>query len=153
MKRMIDDYIDRFYVKEGKYAKELKKNDYAKAKELAAWKEDVVTRWDGIKVLEATPIDQAANEFGNKVKVEAKIDTNGLADSIGVEMVVYSIEEGQEKYFTRYEFKEVKREGDVVSYELKHDITNPGVFHYGYRIFPKNAELAHRQSFAYLKWF
>ena len=153
MKRMIDDYIERFYLKEGKYGKDLKKNNFAKAKALVEWKDNVVSRWDGIKVLEATPLDPSANSFGDKIKVDAKIDTNGLADSIGVEMVVYSVEEGQQKFLNRYDFKEVKREGDIVSYELKHEIAVPGVFHYGFRIYPKNAELAHRQSFAYLKWF
>ena len=153
MKRMIDDYIERFYLKEGKYGKDLKKNNFAKAKALVEWKDNVVSRWDGIKVLEATPLDPSANSFGDKIKVDAKIDTNGLADSIGVEMVVYSVEEGQQKFLNRYDFKEVKREGDIVSYELKHEIAVPGVFLYGFRIYPKNAELAHRQSFAYLKWF
>ena len=85
MKRMIDDYIERFYLKEGKYGKDLKKNNFAKAKALVEWKDNVVSRWDGIKVLEATPLDPSANSFGDKIKVDAKIDTNGLADSIGVE--------------------------------------------------------------------
>ncbi len=153
MKRMIDDYIGRFYLKESKYAKDLKKNDFAKAKEIVAWKEFVASRWDGIKVLESSTIDPSANSFGDKFKVTAKIDTNGLADSIGVEMVVYSVEEGQQKYLDRHELKETSRDGDVVSYELTHKIDVSGMFHYGFRIYPKNQALAHRQSFAYLKWF
>ena len=44
MKRMIDDYIERFYLKEGKYGKDLKKNNFAKAKALVEWKDNVVSR-------------------------------------------------------------------------------------------------------------
>ena len=153
MKRMIDDYIERFYLKESEYAKTLKKDDFAKAKQIVAWKENVAARWDGVRVLESSSIDPNANSFGSKIKLFAKIDTNGLADSLGVEMVVYTIEEGKNKYLNRFEFKEATREGDVVTYELDHAIEASGVFHYGFRIFPKNANLAHRQSFAYLKWF
>ena len=138
---------------EVKYGNDLKKYYYGNAIALGVWKDNVVSRRDGIKVLEATLLDPSANSFGDKIKVDAKIDTNGLADSIGVEMVVYSVEEGQQKFLNRYDFKEVKREGDIVYYELKREIAVPGVFHYGFRIYPKNAELAHRQSFAYLKWF
>lgn len=68
-------------------------------------------------------------------------------------MVVYSVEEGQQKYLDRHELKETSRDGDVVSYELTHKIDVSGMFHYGFRIYPKNQALAHRQSFAYLKWF
>lgn len=153
MKRMIDDYIERFYLKESKYAKELKKDNFAKAKEIVAWKENVVSKWDGIRVLESNTIDPATNSFGDKIRLSAKIDTNGLADSIGVEMVIYSTDEGQNKYKNRYDFKEISREGDIVSYELGQIIEASGVFHYGFRIYPKNKALAHRQSFAYLKWF
>ena len=153
MKRMIDDYIERFYSKEGKYAKELKKNDFAKAKELVAWKDNVAARWDGIKVLDSTSVDSAVSIYGDKVTVSAKIDTNGLADDLGVEMVIYSNEEGVQKFCNRYEMKEVAREGDVVKYELKHETKLAGMFNYAFRIYPKNPALAHRQSFAYLKWF
>ena len=155
MQRMINDYLDRFYVKESKYAKELKKNDYAKAKELVAWKENVIAHWDGIKVIETDIPSELINSstFGKEYTITTKIDTNGLADSIGVELVIYSIEKGEQKYHSRIEFKESTREGNIVTYQLKDFITSSGLFHYGFRIFPKNENLAHRQSFAYMKWF
>ena len=143
MQRMINDYLDRFYVKESKYAKELKKNDYAKAKELVAWKENVIAHWDGIKVLETDIPSELINSstFGKEYTITTKIDTNGLADSIGVELVIYSIEKGEQKYHSRIEFKESAREGNIVTYQLKDFITSSGLFHYGFRIFPKNENL------------
>ena len=133
----------------------MKKNDYAKAKELVAWKENVIAHWDGIKVLETDIPSELINSstFGKEYTITTKIDTNGLADSIGVELVIYSIEKGEQKYHSRIEFKEFAREGNIVTYQLKDFITSSGLFHYGFRIFPKNDDLAHRQSFAYVKWF
>ena len=48
MKRMLDDYIYRFYDKEGKRSKLLKANNFAKAKEIAAWKQEVASKWNEI---------------------------------------------------------------------------------------------------------
>ncbi len=154
MKRMIDDYIERFYQKEAKYAKHLKKNNYEKAKELVAWKENVVSKWDGIKVLEVTsPTDHAVANIGKECNVSAKIDTNGLADSIGVEMVIYTVLDGAQKFKERLELKPTAQDNNVVTYQLDKDLDMSGNFNYAFRIYPKNSELAHRQSFAYLKWF
>ena len=50
------------------------------------------------------------------------------------------------------EFKVVKEEGNVLTYELSAKLKDPGVFRYGFRIFPKNAELPHRQDFAFTRW-
>ncbi len=153
MKRMIDDYINRFYAKEGAYAATLKENNYAKAKELVAWKENFVAHWDGVQVVEFSPMDSSINAFGDRYRLTAKINTNGLADSIGVEAVAYKVSEGNKTYHNRYQFKEVAREGDIVTYEFDHEIANSGQFQFGFRIYPKNENLAHRQSFAYMKWF
>ncbi len=154
MERMINDYIARFYSKEGKYYKTLKRDNYAKAKELVAWKENVVSHWDGVQVVETNiPNDLCNAVFGKEHTITAKINTNTLADDLGVEMVVYSKESGEHKFHNRIEFKEIARDGDIVTYELKNFITDSGAYDYSFRIFPKNPELAHRQSFAYMKWF
>ena len=50
MKRMLDDYIYRFYDKEGKRSKLLKANNFAKAKEIAAWKQEVASKWNEIEI-------------------------------------------------------------------------------------------------------
>ena len=103
--------------------------------------------------MESTSVDSAVSIYGDKVTVSAKIDTNGLADDLGVEMVIYSNEEGVQKFCNRYEMKEVAREGEVVKFELQHETKLAGIFNFAFRIYPKNPALAHRQSFAYLKWF
>ena len=49
-KRMMDDYFNKFYYKLGKRAALLKENNYTKAKEIAAWKENMSSHWDAIEV-------------------------------------------------------------------------------------------------------
>ena len=51
MKRQLDDYYEKFYNKEAKRFKEIAKDNYKLAKEIALWKETVAERWDGIRVV------------------------------------------------------------------------------------------------------
>ncbi len=153
MKRMIDDYISRFYDKEGARAKRLAAHDYALAKEIVAWKEKVATAWDGIKVFDIqAPNDLAGSVTGRKFDVTAIIDTNGLGKDLGLEMVIYKVENGEERFWKTIDFKVIKEEGDVLTYELHSTVYDPGVFRIGYRLYPKNSNLPHRMDFAYTRW-
>ena len=152
MKRMIDDYIDRFYNKEGKRTAELKASDYAKAREIVAWKERVAAAWDGIKVLNVEGSNPANSMAGQQYQVQVTIDTNGLNKDLGLENVIYKHESGEEKLWNTVQFEVVKEEGSIVTYGLKSNLTDAGVFRYAYRLYPKNEALPHRQDFAYVRW-
>ncbi len=152
MKRMIDDYIHRFYDPEAARFAKLSANDYALAKEIVAWKENVAAKWDGIKVFDIKTNSESAGVTGQRVKIDIIIDTNGLGRDLGVELVAYKQENGTEHLSDKQEFKVVKEEGNVLTYELDTKILDPGVFRYGYRIYPKNPALPHRQDFAFTRW-
>ena len=153
MKRMIDDYIDRFYDKEAKRSKRLSADDFSLAKHIVAWKENVARLWDGVKVVDMRHSGEIANGVtGEPFHVEITIDTNGLGRDLGVEMVVFRQIDGQERLNRVVPFKVIKQEGNNVTYELTDKVNDAGVFRYGFRIYPKNAELPHRQDFAYTRW-
>ncbi|MBR6638921.1 MAG: alpha-glucan family phosphorylase [Muribaculaceae bacterium] len=152
MKRMIDDYIDRFYNKEGKRTAELKASDYAKAREIVAWKERVASALDGIKVLNIEGTSTSNSMTGQEYQVKVTIDTNGLNKDLGLENVIYKQESGEEKLWETVQFEIVKEEGNIVTFGLKSNLTDAGVFRYAYRLYPKNEALPHRQDFAYVRW-
>ena len=152
MKRMIEDYIHRFYDKEAARSKELQANDCALAKEIVAWKEKVAAAWDGIKVFDIQASDITNSTTGNDFATRAIIDTNGLGKDLGLEMVVYKKEDGEEKFCYTKPFDVVKEEGNVLTYQLNMKLKDAGVFRYGYRLYPKNPNLPHRMDFAYTRW-
>ena len=153
MKRMIDDYIERFYDPEAARSKRLVAHDYALAKEIVAWKEKVASEWDGVKVLDVRQTADIINGVtGEPYSVEIVVDTNGIGKDLHLEQVVFRTEDGVEKFVTREEFKIVKEEGSVITYELKSKIKDAGVFRLGYRLYPWNANLPHRQDFAFSRW-
>ena len=152
MKRMIEDYIHRFYDKEAARSKKLQANDYALAKEIVAWKEKVAAAWDGIKVFDIQASDITNSTTGNDFATRAIIDTNGLGKDLGLEIVVYKKEDGEEKFWFTKPFDVVKEEGNVLTYQLNMKLKDAGVFRYGYRLYPKNPNLPHRMDFAYTRW-
>lgn len=152
MKRMIDDYIARFYEPEARRFNALKADDCKLAKEIVAWKNKVAERWDGIKLL-GIEVDSHAKATGDAIKVDVKIDANGLADDLGLDFVAYLVEDGKENLHSVQPFKISKVDGNIVTFTFQGKIKDAGVYRYGYRLYPKNPNLPHRQDFAYVRWF
>lgn len=155
-KRMLDDYIERFYTPEAKRSALLLENNYAKAKEIAAWKQMVAANWDNITI-ERVDID-AENEMlevGHPYHISAEVDTKGMdVNSLGIEIVVtYMDDKNRMRKFESKEFEVVKVEGSRVFFELDYQINRAGAFKYAFRMFPKNADLPHRMDFCYVRWF
>lgn len=154
MSRMIRDYIDRFYSKEAARSKKLKANNYAVAKEIVAWKENVVEKWDNFHAVDVQLSESLNNSTNDGEPIEAtiKLDTAGLGKDLGVELVIYREEDGQQKFHRVIPFDVVAEEGDVLTYHMKQNTKDSGVFRFGIRVFPWNEKLPHRQDFAYMKW-
>lgn len=157
MKRMLDDYIDRFYNKLATRSAVLTENNFAKAKSIAAWKEEVASHWDSFQVESFTADDNFVVNgpvVGTEAKFNLVIDRHELQGMLGVEMVV--TKEDMEKHIPvivlKEEFKLMKEEGSKLFFELKVTPTEAGTQRIGFRVFPKNAELPHRMDFAYIRW-
>ena len=154
MQRMIEDYIDRFYNKEAARTKRLKADNNALAKNIVAWKERVAAAWGGIKVEKVEHSGEISQSItGEPFRVEVTVDCNGIGRDLGLEMVVFRQEDGLEKLAYTEQFKVVKVDDNKVTFELVSKLRDAGVFRYGFRLYPKNPELPHRQDFAYTYWF
>ena len=154
MKRQLDDYISRFYQPEAKRAHKLALHDFAKAREIVAWKEEVASKWHDIHVIEADYNDSLSNALstGSDLEVKCKIDTKGLGDSIGVELVYYREHDGESTFAGTEDLKIVNKEGTIYTYALKVKIKEAGIFRYALRMYPNNKDLPHRMDFAYVRW-
>ena len=157
MKRQLDDYYSKFYNKMATRGKLLFANDYAKAKELAAWKEEVADKWDEITVLSSEKSDEVRSgqtECGDKYVIRYVIDEKGLDDAIGLELVTIYVDKGGKQHIYHVEpFHLIKKEGTIYTFEVEHSIMDAGAYKIAYRMFPKNPDLPHRQDFCYVRWF
>jgi hypothetical protein len=155
MKRQLDDYFNKFYIKLANRFEQLDANNHQIAKDIAQWKESLVAHWDAINVVskDTTFLDNGG-ETGVRYQVKYVIDGQGLDDAIGLELVTLNSlpdSDGRELHQV-FPFKMVKHEGNQYTFvtELEPDVA--GTFKSCVRMYPKNAYLPHRQDFCYVKW-
>ena len=157
MKRQLDDYFSKFYCKQAKRFAALSADNNAKAKEIAAWKEEVVAKWDSIEIVSSDTVEELKKgdiESGKEYTITYVIDEKGLNDAIGLELVTtYTTADGKQHVYSVEPFNVIKKEGNLYTFQVKHSLSNAGSFKVSYRMFPKNPELPHRQDFCYVRWF
>ena len=153
MKRQLDDYFDKFYIKEAANFKKLSANNNKLAKELAAWKETVAQRWDSIRVVSKDDSVLYGAETGKKYTLRYVIDEQGLNDAVGLELIsIKTDKNGEEHIFSKREFTTVGREGNNYTFEATFEPNVAGAFKSCVRMYPKNENLVYREDFCYVKW-
>ncbi len=155
MKRQLDDYYSKFYNKEAARFKKLAENNNQLAKDIAHWKETVAERWDNIHVVSKDAgIFDTGVETGKQYKIKYVIDEQGLNDAVGLELVVLKpgTEPTELQVHGVYEFKQTGRQDNNYTFELEVEPDMAGTFRTSVRMFPKFAEMPHRQDFCYVKW-
>jgi len=155
-KRMIDDYISRFYTKLATRSALLKANNFAKAKEIAAWKEKVAKGWDSIEVVTMDIPDKMIHNpiVGEANSINIVIDVKDLNEKgIGIELVATKLDmHNVDMLYSVEEMKLVKTEGSKLYFNIEKQLNMAGTFKYGFRMFPKNEDLPHRQDFCFVRW-
>ena len=153
MKRQLDDYYDKFYIKEAANFKKLSANNNKLAKELAAWKETVAQRWDSIRVVSKDDSVLYGAKTGKKYTLRYVIDEQGLNDAVGLELIsIKTDKNGEEHIFSKREFTMVGREGNNYTFEATFEPNVAGAFKSCVRMYPKNENLVYREDFCYVKW-
>ena len=147
-------YYSKFYEKEAKRFKELSKDGYRLAKDIAQWKETVAERWDGICVVNCEwdfPITGGvANE---EYHLKYVINEQGLDDAVGLEKVnIYIDKNGEERVYNVEPLEVTGKEGNNYTFEATLYPQRFGVYKSAVRMYPKNKNLPHRQDFCYVKW-
>jgi starch phosphorylase len=151
-RRMISDYINKYYSKQYERSKKLLADDFMKIKEIAQWKKQIVNKWKKIEVLDVKLLEKEVEtiEAGNIYRGEVVLKLNGISEeNVGVELV---ISENFHNLVSRMDFKLLSSDKNTATYELEASIDRPGTFQYGVRLYPKNELLPHRLDFSLLRW-
>jgi len=159
MGRMLSDYQSRFYNKMYKRVNELKAENFGLAKNIAAWKREMMSHWDEIEIL-SIDIENEATAFrasGEEFKAKIEINPGPLSvNDIGIEVIFMEQHPNagliDSETVTTHEFEITKTEGQNATYECKVSLTRSGAYEYSFRMFPKNAALPNRQDFSLVDW-
>ncbi|MEZ4906320.1 MAG: alpha-glucan family phosphorylase [Saprospiraceae bacterium] len=80
MKRMIDDYIHKFYNKQFARFHKLKEDNFKEAKDIIEWKERIMLNWNLINVLKTEYPDSSFRSLylGEKINIKITLDIHDL---------------------------------------------------------------------------
>ncbi len=157
--RMMQDYEDRFYSKLFARHERMVADDFAEAREIAAWKRRVSRSWDKIQVLgfQQYDVGHGVIKLGEHYNLEVTVDVADLKpEEIGVEVLVADqITDGDTskvKLRNTFQFELVEVSGSVATYRLNSTPENAGSYDVAIRLYAKNPKLPHRMDFALVKW-
>jgi phosphorylase/glycogen(starch) synthase len=155
-RRMINDYVKRFYDPMYERLQGLIDKDYRQVRDIAAWKRRILAGWDSVEVVSLSIPDIGVKELGigEDYYIDITLDQKRLTGiDLGLEIVIAEANDDEFPPIVHIEpFKVVKKEGSIVSYKLDYKLNLPGVFKFGIRLFPKNDLLSHRQDFNLVRW-
>lgn len=162
-KRMIDDYIERFYLPLQKRHQFIIADNYKMAREMAAWKEDTANKWYKLSV-ESAEMTSGTIESINKVielvegatySDKVVIDKKDMVGDVGIDLVCtqYDAEKRRDVFLSCDTFNLVKKEGSKLYFELDFVPKINGAIKMAMRAYPTHPNMEHRQDFAFVYWF
>ena len=155
-KRMMDDYLSRFYNKMDNRLKELKDNDCELVRKISSWKRWVKSNWNDVEVVNVEMPDIYSHQLGigETYRINLIIDLKALD---GIDISVQAIfadvqDDNTAKMLSIEEFELDKKEGSKLYYTLNHKLNIPGVYNFGIRMYPKNEGLSKKQDYCCVRW-
>lgn len=157
MRRMIDDYIARFYNPLAKRSKQLSADNYKAVDEIVAWKNHVAMNWDKLETIELKSnqsVQNRAFEVGETFQTKLTLEMNGLETELKIELVVTEEDPktGEKVHAFNYPFKLIEQEGSRRTYLMDIIVDNPGDHKVAIRIAPTHPLLPHPMDFSYTHW-
>lgn len=153
--RMLSDYCKQYYFPQNERYSRLVADGGKLAKDIAAWKKFVGEEWNNMRIVSYTqPNASYTLSDKNKLESEVVIDLGRLKpEDIGVEMLLTSTDaKGQLHIQEVFNYELVSYENGVATFKTSVLPERTGMYEVGTRVYPKNAELPHRQDFPIVKW-
>lgn len=153
--RMLSDYCKQYYFPQSERYSRLVADGGKVAKDIAAWKKFVGEEWNNMRIVSYTqPNASYTLSDKNKLESEVVIDLGRLKpEDIGVEMLLTSTDaKGQLHIQEVFNYELVSYENGVATFKTSVLPERTGMYEVGTRVYPRNAELPHRQDFPIVKW-
>ena len=156
MKRMMDDYYERFYDPLWESTKRIRKENFQAARELAAWKQQVKAAWSGIQIVELHAPDTANHPLpvGEPFRASVTLDLNGIdADKLILETVFFKRYDDEKLELRRKQAFELSgTAGSTATFDIVLDPQLAGVYEYGFRLRPNHPLMVHEQELNLVYW-
>jgi len=152
--RMVQEYLDRFYLPCSRRFNNLCRDDFSSAKDIASWRQKIMTNWHEISVEEVVGLESHEIQVGKSIKVEVRIRLGVLSpDDVTVE-AYYGRLNHQGDFAERNTIPlQVQENADGV-YLFGGEIPCEGSGRFGYtvRVMPSFERLENRFSMGLVSW-
>ena len=152
--RMLTDYIEQYYEPQSKAGKNMKAKDFAKARELAAWKIHVRREWENVQLVSRSePATSYDLTLAKPYHSQMTLQLGDLTPKeVGLELVLAQVDaHGKVHIVEVQEFKAKEFKDGVAKYKVDMFPEKTGAYLAGTRVFAKHPLLAHRQAFECVK--
>ena len=143
--RMVRDYVHNLYTPAATASRSLAESGFAPAKQLSAWRNEVTSRWPGVRVLsvDAGGVGDTP-QVGATMTVRASVDLAGLRpDDVTVQAVYGRVDEHDDLH--RPAFAQLHQTGNgddgMPRFEGEVPLERAGSFGYTVRVLPHSALL------------
>jgi starch phosphorylase len=151
--RMVVDYVNEFYGKARSQTIRFAENNYAPARELAAWKSKVRKHWPMVNIQR---IDLGAEQIhdGESLPIRVRAYLDGLdASDVMVECLVGTLLDGDKLQVREtFQFNYHSKQDDFHEYHLDLKPSAPGLNHYKIRMYPYHRLLSHPFELGFMLW-
>ncbi len=154
--RMLTDYINQYYVPQAERVDGIVADDYAEAREIAAWKKRLRREWKNVEVVSVNMPDSNSDDFavGRAYDAEITLNVGDLKpEEVGVEVLFAAYDKkGKLAIQEKFDFKPVECVDGVAKYTASINPDRSGLYQVAGRIYAKNEKLPHRQDFELVRW-
>ncbi len=153
--RMLTDYCNQYYIPQAKRTDKITAKDYALAREIAAWKKNVMRHWNEVEVVSfAQPEASYDLSETHLLRSTVVLQLGELKpEDIGVEFLLCTTDrKGNLHIQDKAEFTLASFEDGVATYEVSLLPERTGMYQVAARYYAKNSMLPHRQDVGLVKW-
>ncbi len=153
--RMLDEYLDHFYVPASGQGRRFTENGSALAGEVAHWKEKVRQHWAGVRIRRVdTPLKRI--KFGSAMNIEVSVDLQGLEPKdVCVELLLNrSISRSGVPVLPPFQFQSRGPLGEGTEHLFALEL-QPGLcgqLDYRIRVYPYHESLTHSFELGLMTW-
>jgi starch phosphorylase len=152
--RMVQEYVSRYYLPCSRRYNALCTSSYAGSRDLARWRQKLMTGWQGVSVVEMSSVDGQERTVGGEVEVIAKVKLGTLSPE---DVIV-------EAYFGRLSpdgnfvgratvpLTVVNSSDGVFTYKGSIPCQETGRFGYTVRVMPSHERLENRFAMGLVTW-
>ena len=153
--RMLSDYISQYYEPQSKDVQAMKAKDFAKARELAAWKAHVRREWENVRLVSRSePATSYDLTLAKQYQGDMTLQLGDLKpEEVGLELVLAQTDaHGKVHIVEVKEYKVAEVKDGLAKYQVNLLPDKTGAYLVGTRVFAKHPLLPHRQAFECVKW-